>query len=210
MPEATTPLTWPSCPMVTMTFSSSSSMTLTNVHQDGTWWPSSTTNTIHTQPGTIVSYDYFHPQRTHIDSTREPTPEEEAARQERQAERERQMEEHRRIRDEASDRARALLLALLDETQRASYEETSSFEVVGSAGNRYRINRGANGNVLWLDDDEVRGRLCAHPEFVDGYLPDADVALAQMLALTTDEAAWLQTANVHAGSRPPIPMATAA
>lgn len=209
MPEVTA--AWSAAP-ITMTFSvSSATTTLTNMQ--GMWWPSGTTNyfgePIRMQPSTITSYD-FRAQGTRIDPTRELTPEEEAARREREAERDRQMEERLRIRDEASGRARELLLALLDDTQRASYEETSSFEIVGSAGNRYRINRGANGNVLWLDDDEVRGRLCAHPDFVDGYLPDADVALAQMLALTTDEAAWLQRANVHAGRRPPIPIGTAA
>jgi hypothetical protein len=34
------------------------------------------------------------------------------------------------------------------------------------------------------------------------WLPDQDVALAQMLALTTDEAAFVRLANVHRGRRP--------
>lgn len=108
-------------------------------------------------------------------------------------------------RDTASQRAKDLLMTLLNEQQRESYEHTCSFEIIGSLGTRYRINRGTNGNVEWLTPDgESGGRLCAHPTMVEHWLPMPDVHAAQMLALMTDEAAWLRLANVHAGRRPEL------
>jgi len=121
--------------------------------------------------------------------------------------------ERERRRDEyavATSRATALLLSLLSPEQRASYERDRTFMVIGSAGGIYRIRPGAMGNVDWIDPAssgrEVAGVLCAHPQLwtPDGTLPDPDVALAQMLALTTDEAGFIATANVHRGRRPMI------
>jgi hypothetical protein len=133
---------------------------------------------------------------------RELTPEEEAEQRRREEEREREYEEYNRQRQQAHDRSRELLISLLDPTQRETYEELEWFEVTGSAGNQYRIHRGNSGNIHWLSDGEVRGRLCAHPDFSHGYLPDPDVALAQMLALLTDEPGFIRLANVHRGERP--------
>jgi hypothetical protein len=133
---------------------------------------------------------------------RQPTPEEEERRRLRQEERQRDYEEYERGRQAAHDRAETLLISLLNETQRRTYEEHEWFEVVGSAGNLYRIHRGNSGNIHWLQDGEVAGRLCAHPSFNHGYLPDPDVALAQMLALRTDEPGFIEMANVHRGNRP--------
>lgn len=113
----------------------------------------------------------------------------------------------------ATNRAVELLLSLLSPEQRASYERDRSFTVIGSAGGIYRIRPGVMGNVDWIDPAnsgrEIAGVLCAHPQLwtSDGSLPDPDVALAQMLALTTDEADFVATANVHRGRRPIIRVA---
>lgn len=103
-------------------------------------------------------------------------------------------------------RATDLLLMLLDPVQRVAYEADRAFEVVGSHGGLYRIRPGSVGNVDVLDavTREVTGRLCAHPSMVDGHLPDPDVAVAQLLHLTTDEPRFCRTANVHRGRRPGI------
>lgn len=106
-------------------------------------------------------------------------------------------------REEARARARATLLRWLTDEQRAQYEDDETFYVVGSAGGRYRIRRGSNGNVDWIDPaaGEPAARLCAHPDLYAGGaiddLPDPDIALAQMLHLATDEAGWLAIANIH-------------
>ena len=72
------------------------------------------------------------------------------------------------------------------------------FAVIGSHGTVYRINRGTSGNVEWIKPDgTVGGRLCAHPCMREQWIPTEDVMLAQMLALTTNERAWLAVANVH-------------
>lgn len=115
--------------------------------------------------------------------------------------------EHARI--SARDRADELLLSMLSPDQVADYVDNGAFNVIGSAGGRYRIRRGVSGNVDWLDaDGQVGGRLCAHPTMENGWMPDQDVALAQLLALTTDEVAFVAVANVHAGRRPPILVAS--
>lgn len=103
----------------------------------------------------------------------------------------------------ARDRADELLQSMLSEQQREAYRLTGEFEVMGSAGGVYRIRRGTSGNVDWIaPDGTVGARLCAHPEMREGWMPDQDVALAQMLALRTDEAGFIGMANVHAGRRP--------
>jgi hypothetical protein len=105
----------------------------------------------------------------------------------------------------ATDRATELLLSLLPPDQRETYQLQGVFEIIGSEGTVYRINRGTSGNVEWITPEgEVGGRLCAHPTMAESWLPEQDVALSQMLALTTDERAWLRVANVHRGSRPPV------
>lgn len=128
----------------------------------------------------------------------------ERARDERRAQAVQRQAEQEQRRLVARTRARDLLCSLLTAEQALDYTEHRTFEVVGSAGNRYRIRPGSMGNVDYLHDGEVVGVLCAHPELWDGegYLPDADVAVAQMLALTTDEAAFVRRANLHRGTRP--------
>jgi hypothetical protein len=121
-------------------------------------------------------------------------------------------EEQLRARTAAVDRATATLLGLLNEAQRVSYEADRTFMLVGSHGGLYRIRPGSMGNVDWFDPTEAErpaGQLCAHPVLHDGegHLPDPDVALAQLLHLTTDEPGWLRRANVHAGRAPRYPVA---
>ncbi len=97
----------------------------------------------------------------------------------------------------ASERSVALLLSLLSDEQRATYQEKGWFEVRGSSGRRWRIrNRGQSGNVDLMPEigEEREMSFCAHPA---GWLPDADAHVAQMLALVTDDEAFERTANVH-------------
>lgn len=115
-------------------------------------------------------------------------------------------DERRRARAEATDRAVLLLRSILTPEQCASMDEHDCFEVIGSAGGRYRIRlHTVNGNIEWLDaDGRVGGRICAHPTMAEHWLPMADVALAQLLALTTDERAFAAVANLHEGQHPPV------
>jgi hypothetical protein len=123
----------------------------------------------------------------------------------RQAQAEHEREERHQARIKAQSRAAELLLSLLPTDQRERYRLHGEFEIIGSAGNLYRIRRGSSGNIDWIEPDgAVGGRLCAHPTMRDGWLPDADVALAQFLALTTNEPEFIRLANVHQGRRPPL------
>lgn len=105
-------------------------------------------------------------------------------------------------REQASARALGLLRSLLSDDQWASYQDNGWFEVRGSSGRRWRVrSRGQSGNVDLMPEagEERDVTYCAHPP---GRLPDADAHAAQMLALVTDDEAFLRTANVHY-RRPP-------
>lgn len=109
----------------------------------------------------------------------------------------------------ARAKARELLVGFLDPLQKAQYDETGKFDIVGSDGTLYRIGPGTNGNVEWLDpaNGNVKGKLCAHPrtyDYENRSIPEPDLHLGQLLALTTDERAWLEVANLHRGEWPPI------
>lgn len=108
----------------------------------------------------------------------------------------------------ARTRARELLTGFLNALQKAQYEREGKFDIVGSDGTLYRIGPGTNGNVEWIDPatGTVKGRLCAHPrayDYEDRSIPEPDLHLGQLLALTTDEKAWLEVANLHRGEWPP-------
>ncbi len=107
-------------------------------------------------------------------------------------------------RTQAISRAEELLLSMLNPEQVASYTEQGHFDVIGSEGGRYRIEKGVSGNVLWIPEgsDRMAGRLCAHPSMRDGWLPTPDVAVAQLLALQTNEREFVGVANLHHGQRP--------
>ena len=143
---------------------------------------------------------------------------EEAARVEtrrvaRQAEEARQ-EERRQARAVVNDRALELLMSVLDEVQAEAYRQNRTFEVIGSHGGLYRIRPGIMANVDALDPvtREFIGRLCAHPQEWDGrgILPDPDLALGQLLDLTSDEPGFVRDANVHGGRRPEVAQLAAA
>jgi GAF domain-containing protein len=171
---------------------------------------------ISTSGMTLNQWTYWNGDR---EETAEEHAEREAARvelrrlqEERDAERLRRAEEQRLERNQARDRARELLRSLLSDAQWASYEENGWFEVRGSRGGRWRIrDRGQSGNVDLMPEigDERDATYCAHPP---GGLPDADAHIAQMLALVTDEEAFVRVANVRyrrQGTVPPFMRAVA-
>jgi len=110
---------------------------------------------------------------------------------------------HAMARAEAKIVAEALLISFLSEEQLASWRDHNRFEVVGSHGGRYRLNEGISGNVEWHGPNGWQTKICAHPDMCGTLLPTADVVLSQMLALQTDEAAFVRVANVHVG-QPPV------
>ena len=108
-----------------------------------------------------------------------------------------EQEAAQRERAESGARARELLRSLLSDAQWASYQGNGWFEVKGSSGRRWRIrDRGQSGNVDLMPEagEERDVTYCAHPP---GCLPDADAHAAQMLALVTDDEAFVRVANVH-------------
>jgi len=171
-----------------------SNITAATTYSNITWTTTTgTLTTAHMNPLTVY-YDPPDPPP--------PTPAEVAAFYRRQAELRQPEQAQRAERNAATARAEELLLSMLDDVQRASYLNIKVFEVIGSLGGRYRIRPGTMGNVDALDPaGEWIGALCAHPT---GGLPLPDVALAQMLHLITDEADFVQKANVHRGRRPAI------
>jgi hypothetical protein len=67
--------------------------------------------------------------------------------------RERQSQQRATARVEAMSRAEKLLLEMLSQSQRERYRLVGEFEVMGSAGNLYRIKRGVAGNIEWIKPD---------------------------------------------------------
>lgn len=166
-----------------------------NTATNDTWW--------------WARYDWYRPSAySWLSSGLTPTPEQVAQREAERQQHESRQRERATRQTMAVERATATLLGILDDTQRAAYGEDRTFEVIGSLGGRYRIRPGSAGNVDWIDPvtNDIGGVLCAHPILWDGHghLPGPDVALAQMLALATDEAHFVATANVHRGRRPTL------
>lgn len=174
-------------------------------------WPGMTALPTAAGTSSTLAYSYAPP-------IREATPQEVARFAAQRAERDRMAQQRAARQAVVTERAAAGLLAVLSPEQRQSYLANETFRVLGSAGGRYRVWPGRAGNVYALDTQgrEV-AKLCAHPQLgcFDGlgrrlgFLPDQDVALAQMLALTSDEPGFLAVANVHWG-RVPTPLALAA
>ena len=92
-------------------------------------------------------------------------------------------------RRQARLRAEALLLAWLSPDQRAQYRARGRFEVVTSAGHRYRI---CPGGVVRLDP-----RGWAYCIEATSPVPVADEMLATKLLLETDERRFLLTAHAY-------------
>jgi hypothetical protein len=192
------------------------SVTATNVTTlDGLWQPVTQWTTT---AGNVLEPGWqwgWHPQsRAELDrtllETYQPPSRAELDRMQRAEHRRRaewRAESERQARDRAriTERAEALLLSLLDEIQAASYIQQGWFEVRGSAGGRYRVNRrGQAGNVDEMDGNVIIASLCIHPY---GGFPDADAHVAQYLALVTDEPGFRRTANRTPHIRRPAGMA---
>ena len=96
---------------------------------------------------------------------------------------------------EASNKALALLKRWLSPEQRRELEKHGSFDVVGChTGRRYRIHPGKLNNVRILQDNVEVAELCFAPTDA-GFLPEADIMLAQKIALETNEKAALKVAH---------------
>jgi hypothetical protein len=103
-------------------------------------------------------------------------------------------ERYRAIMDARKTRGITLLREWLSPMQRAQYDASKSFDVVGcDSGRRYRIHYGRVTNVHEIDDagQPVTG-WCFVPS---GHLVAGDVMLAQKIALETNERATLALAN---------------
>ena len=180
----TTTLTWPNSNLQSLWNTTTSGQTYDPGWQWG-WHPQN-------QPRTLAEA-YQPPSREELD---------------RMYADERQRTERRQAaRARITGRAEALLFSLLDEEQVRTYLQAGWFDVVGSAGGRYRIRRnGQAGNIDELPargDDRVAS-LCIHPY---GGFCDADAHAAQYLALVTDEPGFRRTANRTPHRRRPAGMA---
>lgn len=103
-----------------------------------------------------------------------------------------------RQRVHAEQRARSLLLSLLDGEQRADFEAGGYFHVTGGgSGERYRIRADSAVNIdVFGPDGSIRFHLCARPA---GNIPMYDVMAGQLLYLqdSRTEARFLEQANRH-------------
>jgi hypothetical protein len=100
-----------------------------------------------------------------------------------------------KIREEAQQRAEALLLGVLSAPQRQQYARDRWLLVRGRSGRLYRVRRGRVANVDVLDaNGVVLHRLCCHPP---GDMPDEDVMIAQLMHLTYNDDTFCRKANVH-------------
>ncbi len=153
---------------------------------NGTWqnwnqgWYSVGTTTVYTQP-------------------LRPVPETDEVRERRRAEQAQAAQaaiRYRAEQEEIRQRAEELLTALLSDEQAQTWRAHHWFTVRGSrTGRTYRIRRGIAGNVDLMAEfaDAAEITYCAHPPDV----PAADVCLAQLFLLATDEDQFLAVANVH-------------
>jgi len=101
---------------------------------------------------------------------------------------------HQDNRLDARARARQLLRAHLNETQREQFEGAGSFVVVAPSGRRYRIRSATTSNVR----DEAEGaeycmQFRSDPQCLS--IPLEDLMLAQKLLLECDEPQFLRIAN---------------
>jgi hypothetical protein len=103
-------------------------------------------------------------------------------------------ERYEALEDSREARGIILLREWLSAEQRAQFDATKSFEVIGcDSGKRYRILYGTASNIQELDDAGQPVRAwCFIPS---GHLVAGDVMLARGIALETDEEAALKIAN---------------
>jgi hypothetical protein len=101
----------------------------------------------------------------------------------------------------AQIRGLELLHMILTDEQQAQYDLNGMVPVRGSLGGMYEIETlygGVHGNITKVDEHGCRlGRICVAPRMrVDGRaLPLADGWVGQLLAIKTDEDAFIQTGN---------------
>lgn len=101
--------------------------------------------------------------------------------------------ERRVAREEAEQKAEALLLMHLDRKQRKSYQKDHFFEVLSQSGKHYRVNFFRNRNVLEMDDAKRKvASYCIVPR---ENIPLADQLLIQKLMLQYQENDFLRIAN---------------
>ncbi len=115
------------------------------------------------------------------------------AEKKRADEAEKKLAEERKKREAAEKRAEELLLASLDNTQRASFKKEKKFVVKGGDGAAFEIAYGRQGNIREFDaKGKPIARFCIHPR---EEVPDPDTMLAQKLMLETDPATFRKIAN---------------
>lgn len=137
----------------------------------------------------------------------QPTAEQLAEQRRRRAAEAAEYEQRMARRMRAIARAEELLLSLLTEQQGRSYRELGWFELVGSAGGIFRINRrGQAGNVdeLPAPGEDRIASWCCHPP---GGFPDADAHIGQYLQLVTDEPEFRRIGNMTPRRRLPVRIA---
>lgn len=102
-----------------------------------------------------------------------------------------------RARHEPQKRALKLLRSWLTPEQRAELRSHRQITVIGTAGGRYRIYP-QTGTTVRVERHGSRwfgkASFCLHP---DHWIPPADIALAHLLNLRTDEPGFLARANEH-------------
>lgn len=108
----------------------------------------------------------------------------------------------------AARKAEQLLLEHLSASQREEWQTDRAFTVLTADGKRaYRIAYGLAGNVRLVKADEpplsrrgnplpVGARFCMHVYHPDGQVPNEDNVLAQKLLIESNEAHFLELANV--------------
>jgi hypothetical protein len=95
--------------------------------------------------------------------------------------------------EEANERAKSLLLELLDAKQRQELETHRYFHVQTADGERtYRIDYGHSGNVKLIEQGRPVASFCIH-SYED--MPDYDEMALQKLMLESDEQEFLRIAN---------------
>lgn len=107
----------------------------------------------------------------------------------------RKLEERHRHMKTAEARAKEMLVRLLTDEQRETFQ-SGYINVTGSCGGAYRIYCGESysGNIVsFQKNGERRGSYCAHPEWGRD-LPRHDMFLGQLLLLTCDEPTFLKVA----------------
>ncbi|MFI0481716.1 hypothetical protein [Actinomadura sp. 9N215] len=109
------------------------------------------------------------------------------------------IEERAEKRKMLAEKARRILLDLLDDENRQRLKQHNRVEITGSNGGRFLVAVGYSGNVYRLD---ARGGIlqsyCAHPYMMlrdATELPYEVAMISQILAIRADETGFLRVAN---------------